>query len=158
MKKRLTTGFIVILATLALVTATSLAYGYNFSLPFAHRTYVGGYSYGDPPSHLAYDYHLSNGEKIAAAMAGNVHSSGWAYADNDNWWEEDECSGNLADRGNYIILADGTDLETWYFHLSRNGNTPGVGHTSPRASIWLLEITPDAQMALICTLQPSLEA
>lgn len=119
MKKRLSIGFIVILATLVLATTISLAYGYNFSFPFARRSYMNQeYHTG----HLAYDYHLTNGETIAAAMGGSVVGSRWVYNDGDH-----VCDGTANNRGNYIILDHNNNLETWYFHLSRNGNTPGIG-------------------------------
>jgi hypothetical protein len=109
---------------------TAFASGFNFVFPGAQRARISqGYITNlSPPkkvSHLAYDYPFANYTKIAAVKGGNVRLSRWAFEDNDAWWPE--CYGNINDRGNYIILDHRGGLETWYFHMSNTGNTPGAG-------------------------------
>src|SRR5574341_622187 len=120
MKKRLVIMLAALLATFALATAIALAYGNNFSFPAARRIVI---SQGYSDTHQAYDYSFTTHTAVAAAKAGTVTASRFDRVDG----YDSHCTGGIEDRGNYIVLDHGAGLETWYFHLSNTGSTPGVG-------------------------------
>ena len=108
------------------------AYGYNFVYPAARRSAISGYTYGDPPNHLAWDYRFPKYTDVSAAQNGWIATSSFIYNDD----HEPLCiEDRLENRGNYIVLnhtsddrTEYTGLETWYFHLSRTGNQPVPGN------------------------------
>jgi murein DD-endopeptidase MepM/ murein hydrolase activator NlpD len=113
---------------------TSMAWlpsGNNFSSPLSQYSKI---SQGYSDTHQAYDYLINSHDLVVAAKSGTVEASTWVYADG---WSSD-CQGFVRDRGNYIILEHGSNLETWYFHLSNTCNRPAVGATFSRGGYMAL--------------------
>lgn len=114
----------LILFFLFFARGNALAFGHDFVFPGPRRSVISGFTFLDPPTHQAYDYRFGLHTKVAAAKAGTIATTRWDMADDS---DETPCTGVFDDRGNHVIINHGGSLQTWYFHLSNTGRTPGNG-------------------------------
>ena len=124
---------IILLCLWASHPSSAFAYGAELSYPAAA---VYGILQGYSSQHQAYDYAFPNHSQVAAAKAGTIVTGGSTFQYTDGY--HSGCTGGVEDRGNYIILDHGSNVQTRYFHLSNTGNTPAPGASFSRADYMAL--------------------